>query len=61
MINLMYELLFETCNNYILFYAQKLSLLVTEAYKDAHQKSVQVRIPSFLHKEFSETLLPSLL
>lgn len=29
---------------YFLFYVQKLSLLVTEAYKDAHQKSVQVRI-----------------
>lgn len=27
-----------------IFYMQKLSLLVTEAYKDAHQKSVLVRI-----------------
>jgi hypothetical protein len=29
---------------------QKLSLLVTEAYKDAHQKSVLVRIPVFCIK-----------
>jgi hypothetical protein len=40
----MYDLLFKTYK-YNLLYVQKLSLLVTEAYKDAHQKSVQVRFP----------------
>lgn len=35
---------------------QKLSLLITEAYKDAHQKSVQVRNPFFLVCLFSSKL-----
>lgn len=30
---------------------QKLSLLITEAYKDAHQKSVQVRISQFIQSK----------
>lgn len=44
---------------YMGYYVQKLSLLVTEAYKDAHQKSVQVmRISSFLYSKLWLSPLP---
>lgn len=51
--------MFSFLNNYILSFLQKVSLLVTEAYKDAHQKSVLVCY-TFNDPSSNEDLTPDL-